>query len=293
MDLLLKNANVIFVDSSRISIFDILIRNDRIETIAKNIRTEQAEIIDCSNKWVMPGLIDMHVHIKESFAPLFTAAGITTVRNTSGSILELEGMMNAEVSAMTPRVITSDRLIDGPPGLWGPTSPYSINIDDVESDKGEVKRQVELGAELIKVYGLLDTEIMKTVCEESAKYNKDVSADLVYSSNVNALEAAKVGVKWLEHASGILQIVYPDWSMKADTDVWSRIDWNNFDNNKIKEICSELLEYDAKLCPTITLYDQGYLDDKQWKPNNAIIDKLEENTGLINQWKYIMQSGHM
>lgn len=293
MDLLLKNVNVIFVDTSMIAIFDILIRNGRIETIAENIVSQQAEEIDCSGKWIMPGLIDMHVHIKDSFAPLFTAAGITTVRNTSGSILELEGMMNAVISAKTPRVITSDRLIDGPPGLWGPTSPYSVNINDAKSAKEEVRRQVKLGAELIKVYGLLNADTLKAVCEEAVKYNKDVSADLVNSSNINALEAAKLGVRWFEHASGILQMFYPEWSMKANDDVWNRLDWNNFDNNKIKKICTELLKYDAKLCPTITLYDQGYLDDKPWKPNNAIIDKLEENKGLINQWKFIMQSGHI
>jgi len=92
MDLLLKNANVIFVDSSTVAKTDILIKNNQIELIANGI-DEGAEIIDCSDKWVMPGLIDMHVHIKESFAPLFTASGVTTVRNTSGCILELEDMI--------------------------------------------------------------------------------------------------------------------------------------------------------------------------------------------------------
>ncbi len=266
-----------------------------IRSIGPNItcNQDQVKIIDCENKWIMPGLIDMHVHIKDSFAPLFTAAGITTVRNTSGSILELEEMMNAEISAKTPRVITSDRLIDGPPGLWGPTSPYSINIDDIDLAKEEVRRQVELGAELIKVYGWLAPNIMEAVCEEARKMNVEVSCDLMWSSKVNALEAAKMGVKWYEHASGILQMVHPEWSMKADNTVWDKIDWNNFNVNKIEHICNELLKYDVKICPTLTLYDQGYLDDNPWKPNNAIIDKVEENEGLINHWNFILQSGHM
>lgn len=292
-DLLLKNANVIFVDDYKIKLSDILIKNGRIEEISSHITSDYAKIIDCSNQWIIPGLIDMHVHIRESFAPLFTAAGVTTVRNTSGSILELEEMMNADIAAKTPRVITSDRLIDGPPGLWGPTSPYSVNIDDVESAKREVSRQVELGAELIKVYGLLDATILKVVCDEAKKYHKEVSADLVHSSNINGLEAAEIGVKWFEHASGLLQVIHPDWSMKAESDVWEKIDWLNFDNCKIRDMCRKLLKYDANLCPTMTLYDQGYLNDKPWKPSDSIITKLEENKGLINQWKFLMQSGNI
>lgn len=295
MKVLLKNANVIFVDSETISKNDILVENGLIKSIGPHItcHQDQVETIDCENKWIMPGLIDMHVHIKDSFAPLFTAAGITTVRNTSGSILELEEMMYADGSAKTPRVITSDRLIDGPPGLWGPTSPYSINIDDIELAKEEVTRQVQLGGNLIKVYGLLKANIMEAVCKEARKENIEVSCDLIYSTQVNALEAAKLGVSWLEHASGILQMIHPEWSMKADEAVWNKMDWNNFKVDQIKSICKELLKYHVKICPTLTLYDQAYLDKSPWKPNHAIIGKIEENKGLVNQWNFILQSGQM
>lgn len=293
MDILLKNANIIHVVSSTIAKGDILVADGHIKAISENIIIDNIDLVDCTDKWIIPGLIDMHVHIKDSFAPLFTAAGVTTVRNTSGSIIELEIMMKADITASTPRVITSDRLIDGPPGLWGPTSPYSVNISDLNSAKEEVRRQVSQGAELIKVYGLLEKDIMKEVCEESRRYNKDVSADLVHSTHLNALDAAEIGVSWLEHASGILQMVHPEWSMKADAEVYDNIDWINFDVHKIKEVCSQLIKHNVSLCPTITLYDQGFLDEKPWNPKGPIIERLEENLSLINQWKYIMQSGHI
>lgn len=291
MKILLKNANVLLVETSDIKKLDILIKDDQIDKIEENIVCRDAQIIDCHGKWIMPGLIDMHVHIKESFAPLFTASGVTTVRNTSGCIFELEDMIKANANAVTPRVITSDRLIDGPPGLWGPTSPYSINIDDEKSARDEVRRQVALGAELIKVYALLDRKIMAAVCDEASKHNKEVSADLVHSTHVHALEAGELGVTWLEHASGILQLISPEWSMKADTEIWDKMNWQEFDDNAIRNLCYKLLDHKVKLCPTITLYDQGYLADKPWKPHHPIIEKLEENKGMMKQWHYIMQSG--
>ena len=51
--------------------------------------------MDIAGKYVIPGLIDMHVHIKETFAPFFVASGVTTVRNTAGSVLELERLRKA------------------------------------------------------------------------------------------------------------------------------------------------------------------------------------------------------
>ncbi|MGB4588159.1 MAG: amidohydrolase family protein [Clostridiaceae bacterium] len=293
MQILLKNANVIHVDNESICKSDVLIENGLIKSINQSITYFQpdTQIVDCHNKWILPGLIDMHVHIKEGFSHLFTAAGVTTVRNLAGSVLELEDMMNADNSAKTPRVISADRMIDGSPGLWGATSPYNFITDDTDTARNEVRRQIQLGADLIKVYGLLKPNVMAAVCDEASKSNKVVSCDLLYSSQVNAVEAAKIGVSWNEHASGIVQMLYPGWTMQADEAIWNSIDWNNLDLKKIQEICEELLKYDVKICPTITIYDQAYLADKPWRANHIVTTKVEENTGLINQWQYILKSG--
>lgn len=293
MRILLKNANVIHVDKESTSKSDVLIESGLIKCIRPSITYFQpdTQIIDCDNKWILPGLIDMHVHIKEGFSHLFTAAGVTTVRNMAGNILELEDMMNADNSAKTPRIISADRMIDGPPGLWGPTSPYNFITDDTEKARNEVRRQVQSGADLIKVYGWLKPDVMIAVCDEASKSKIVVSCDLIYSSQVNAAEAGKAGVTWNEHASGIVQMLYPEWTMQSDETIWDSIDWINPDLKKIQEICVELLKYDVKICPTITIYDQAYLADKPWRANHIVTKKAEENIGLINQWEYISKSG--
>ena len=295
MQTLLKNANVLHVDTESISKSDVLIERGLIKSIESNIMDfpTDTQVIDCENKWVIPGLIDMHVHIKESFAHLFTAAGVTTVRNMAGSVLELEDMMNASNNAKTPRVITADRIIDGPPGLWGATSPYNINTDDTQLARNEVRRQVELGADLIKVYGWLKPDVMAAVCEEAGRFNKEVSCDLIYSTQVNAVEAARMGVSWNEHASGIVQMLYPQWSMMSDEVIWNSINWNKVDINKVEEICEEILQYDVKICPTMAIYDQAYLANNPWRANHMVTTKIEENVGLIDQWQYILQSGQL
>src|SRR5262245_25046120 len=56
-----------------------------------------ARTIDCSGKYVIPGLIDAHVHLVhladrthvtgDEFLPLFLAAGVTSVRSTGDAIV--------------------------------------------------------------------------------------------------------------------------------------------------------------------------------------------------------------
>ncbi len=62
MKYLLKNGSVI---GAEITQLDILIEDDLIVEIAENIEAEDAEVIDCTNKHISPGFIDMHVHLRE------------------------------------------------------------------------------------------------------------------------------------------------------------------------------------------------------------------------------------
>lgn len=288
--ILLKDANVLDVDTGVFYQASILMKDGMIaDIVAGNTLNEVSKVIDANEKWVIPGLIDMHVHIKESFAPIFVAAGITTVRNTGGNVLELKGLMTAPDDSMTPRVFSADRVIDGPPGLWGETSHWNIIAENSQVVIGEVKRQVEAGADFIKVYGWLSGELMEKVAQEASRYHKEVSCDLIHSTEVNALDAAKFGVKWNEHASGIIQAIYPNWSMKAEKSIWDEVDWNKPDLEKITEVCGELLSYGVAICPTMVLFDQMNKLKDHWNPDNEIVKKVYENKSLIEQWERLSQ----
>ncbi|MBH1940164.1 dihydroorotase [Mobilitalea sibirica] len=63
---LIKNGYIIDPKAKREGIFDILIEGDRIKRIDSNIIPEKsATIIDASGKTIMPGFIDLHVHLRE------------------------------------------------------------------------------------------------------------------------------------------------------------------------------------------------------------------------------------
>ena len=63
--LLLKNGLVVDYKTKTQDNFDILIEDNKIVKIAKNITKVGAETIDCTNLIIIPGMIDMHCHLRE------------------------------------------------------------------------------------------------------------------------------------------------------------------------------------------------------------------------------------
>ena len=62
---LLKNGTIIDYKNSIFEQYDVLIENETIKTIAKNIEGSAEQIIDCTGLYIMPGMIDMHCHLRE------------------------------------------------------------------------------------------------------------------------------------------------------------------------------------------------------------------------------------
>ena len=65
MRTLLKNGRLIDYKTQTDEVTDILINDNKIEKIAKNISEEADKIIDCTDLNIIPGMIDMHCHLRE------------------------------------------------------------------------------------------------------------------------------------------------------------------------------------------------------------------------------------
>ena len=66
MRLLLKNGRVVDPANGRDGEFDILIVDGAIARVGRNLPVEGAEVFEVARGWVVtPGLIDIHVHLRE------------------------------------------------------------------------------------------------------------------------------------------------------------------------------------------------------------------------------------
>jgi dihydroorotase len=65
MRLLIRNGRIIDPANNLDMVADILVENSKISQVGNNIKLNGTKIIDATDKIVMPGLVDMHVHLRE------------------------------------------------------------------------------------------------------------------------------------------------------------------------------------------------------------------------------------
>lgn len=65
MALLLKNAHIVDPAVELDGVADVLIEDGKIAAVGEGLKAEGAEVRDMTGKYLVPGLVDMHVHLRE------------------------------------------------------------------------------------------------------------------------------------------------------------------------------------------------------------------------------------
>lgn len=166
----------------------IIIDGGKIISVEKGYKQplENDKIIDLKNKTVLPGLMDMHVHLEfESrkggsidkftmntadyafnsvvFSKTTLMAGFTTVRDLGGSGVNISlrnAINNGKI--IGPRIFTAGKSISGTGGHMDPTNGYCEELmgdpdakdgvaNGVDDCRKAVRQQYKNGADLIKI----------------------------------------------------------------------------------------------------------------------------------------------
>jgi imidazolonepropionase-like amidohydrolase len=171
------NVNVVSMDSERVlSGQTVIVRDGRIVEIgaAAQVKIPEGTMrIDGQGKYLMPGLVDMHVHgfddeektaAKELF--LYIAYGVTTVHHRNGKpkLLKLrEQVKRGHLPA--PTLFISSPIIFGEKSL----SLFGDTHDTPESARKAVVEYAKDGYDSLKVYGDWKLEPYQALVEEAAK----------------------------------------------------------------------------------------------------------------------------
>jgi imidazolonepropionase-like amidohydrolase len=81
------------------------------------------EIVDGRNKFLIPGLWDMHAHIQgneKAWLPLYLANGVTGIRDMGADLDFILDARDATASGRTlgPRIVAAGPILDDAPGDW-------------------------------------------------------------------------------------------------------------------------------------------------------------------------------
>jgi hypothetical protein len=155
-----------------------------------------------SGSYVLPGLIDMHVHFPYApdqplFALLFLAHGVTTVRDTGNFDGQIWTMRQA-ITAGTypgPRIFACGPLLDGEPPLW----PGSRVVQDTADAQRAVAERVAEGADCVKVYSNLAPEGLAAIEAAAAAHQLPVIDHVPVAVPFEAAHLADV-----QHLTGVL-----------------------------------------------------------------------------------------
>jgi imidazolonepropionase-like amidohydrolase len=149
----------------------VIIERDRITQIgpAASIRLPPNALqINGRGKYLMPGLVDFHVHLRDPSELLsYLAHGVTTVVQMSGptgNVPDLPALRRriAAGEVLGPNVYTTGRILDGNPAI---NPGVSTVVSTPEEARRVVEEQYRTGVDFIKVYNNLTSEVLRAIVE--------------------------------------------------------------------------------------------------------------------------------
>ncbi|WP_299315066.1 amidohydrolase family protein [uncultured Aquimarina sp.] len=242
----------------------IYVKEGIIQSIENSTKVQGIEIIDGGNGYVMPGLIDMHVHIWDRYElGLYLSNGVTAVRNLWGMPMHLrikEAVNNDEI--ISPIFFTTGPKLTGPEFI----GDDNLQLTSPNEAKEKVISYKERGYDFIKTFYGMTEDIFDAVIEQAIISDIDIvahpSQKVPYSYHFNPQ------IKSIEHAEDIIQ---QPLNYKLDT-------------LKLKEVINDFSKSKhSSFSPTLTVYNNIYqmlIDDKilmseQLQFMNPLIKKVD------------------
>jgi imidazolonepropionase-like amidohydrolase len=167
-----------------------------------------AQVVDGSGRFLIPGLWDMHAHWGDTdYLPLFLANGVTGVRIMWGDSRQHDWRRRSESGLLlAPHLVIASALIDGPKPFW----PGSVSVKTEAEARQAVIQAKQEGADFVKVYSFLPREEYFAIVDEAKKQGIPFAGHIPFS--VSAEDASRAGQKSFEHLMGLLPAV----SSKSD-----------------------------------------------------------------------------
>jgi len=276
---IITNVNIVPMNQDTVLVDKMVhIKEGVIEKIADSIEVDGIEIIDAKNKYLTPGLIDMHVHVWDRYElGLYLSNGVTAVRNLWGMPMHLRIKEDViEDKIFSPMFFTTGPKLTGREFI----GDDNLNLAYPSEAKEKVISYKDRGYDLIKTYYGLDKEIFDAVIKQAKISDMDIvahpSQKVPFSYHLNPQ------IKSIEHAEEIVQ-----QALQYD-----------LDSTKLKPIIESISQSKhTNYCPTITgfnniyqmMIDDSILSSASIKYMNPLIKKVDSEN-QFERWSNAKQN---
>jgi len=270
---LISNVNIIPMTQDTILVGKMVyIKDGIIEKIADSIEINGVEIIDAKNKYLTPGLIDMHVHVWDRYElGLYLSNGVTAVRNLWGMPMHLrikKDIENEEI--ISPMFFTTGPKLTGAEFI----GDDNTQLNSPEEAKEKILSYKEKGYDFIKTYYGLTEDIFDVVIEQANISEMDIiahpSQKVPYAYHFNPQ------IKSIEHTEDIIQ---QPLKYKLDT-------------LKLKEVINDFSKSKhSSFSPTLTVFnniyqmliDDNILESEQLQFINPLVKEVDSKA-QFDRW---------
>lgn len=225
----------------------------------------EAQVVDATGKFLIPGLWDMHVHIFNQvskrppnawYFPLFIANGVTSVREMWTKTQDMNQVLEwrrqfKEGTLTAPRIAAVGTVVDGQPSTW----PNTDTVASPEEARRMVRKIKDAGVDFVKTYSNLSRKAYFAIVDEARKQNIPFAGHVPFA--VGADEASNAGQRSMEHLNQILEtcsskeqellrVPGKDWSI-----VYDKLMVDTYDESKCRKLFSLLAENHTWQAPTL------------------------------------------
>jgi hypothetical protein len=301
----LNHINIINVENGNIlkeqSVF---IDGNLIKSISSHpIKNPKHKVYDCTGKYLIPGLWDMHIHDagddssnRYEYVPLFLANGVTGIRDMWGSEEMLKLKNDIQANKFTgPRMVIGSPIIDGSK----PFFKHSLVAATEMQGKHYVDSLADAGYDFIKIYSLLSEPVYLAIADECKK--KKIAMEGHLPITIGFEEALDAGQRSFEHNFNInryltgKEVELLQWSrhyldtvnstQKPEFMVHNEpLNVSEKDFSLPADVLNKMIKNRVAIVPTLTLAQGRSIDGEEMSKRTKGLEYL--TIGFVNYWMH-------
>lgn len=271
---LIQHVNVIPMNEDTVLANKMVyIKNGIIQSIGDEISVSGVEVVNAANGYLMPGLIDMHVHLWDKYElGLYLSNGVTAIRNVWGMPMHLR--LKAEINQdelLSPSFYTTGPKLTGPEFI----GDDNLQLFSPEEAREKVISYKARGYDFIKSYYGLTEDIFDALIDQARLSHMDIVAhatqNVPYNYHFNSQIVS------IEHAEDIVQLALN----------------YQLDSVKLEQVISDF--YDSphtSFCPTLMAFYNIYnmLQDDELLSSESVLlmnpsIRMVDSREQFNRWK--------
>lgn len=234
----------------------IIITGDRIIGLGKTGKIsipKDAQVVDCTDKFLIPGLWDMHVHLSlatEAALPALIANGVTGVRDMGGDLKQIDDWRERIVSGklLGPRIVRAGPVVDGPKD-----AEYRVTITNPKEAVEAVLSLKRSGVDFIKIHNAVPRDAYFALARECKRQHISFVGHI--PAGISPAEASDAGQRSIEHTESLMDYPVAE-AMKSTKDLKKIFNQaiTAYNEDKTKVLFEKFVKNDTWFVPTLVEY---------------------------------------